>query len=36
MKTDGAFTDFAPEQYKKYIKENVENWSHGKMPWADC
>ncbi len=35
MKADGSFTDFAPEQYKEHIKEHVENWSYGKMPWAD-
>jgi len=35
MKTDGTYTDFAPELYKQHIKEHVESWSYGKMPWAD-
>jgi len=34
MKLDGTYVDFAPDQYKEYLQEHVEDWSYGKMPWA--
>ena len=34
MQPDGAFEDFAYDQYTDYLTEHVEDWSYQKFPYA--